>query len=447
MNQYDYGFKREDFGPSLITAGLSMLANNDGRMSVPQLIGQGGLDALEGHMARKKYEAAMARQQAEDERTQAQHDMQMKKGELEMAEAERLNALNARLASGDRSPEVMYGLYGKEMIAHELAVKRILAEISAKEASAKRERKQQIALWRKLGILPSEPPAPSQPSMKPAPSQPAVQPAPKSPTLTPPATPTVEQGGQNGTPGTAPVPSTVPAPTPAPPQVSPKVKLSPEQLAALALTGGKNGAAAAKILADTQKPGKVFYDQKNSMIVDENGNVTPVERPVNKKELNKLALRGAKYGIVKDDISRAKMLAEDYKIIPNTGFGSYLSFIRGTDAYDLNELVSSIRANIAFDQLQAIREASPTGGGLGNVTDKDMANLQAVLGSLETSQRKEQFLYNLNRLEEVYSDIAKKLGIAEEEPTKKPGSGKGERKDDYSSMSDEDLVALIENAE
>lgn len=154
MNQYDYGFKREDFGPGLITAGLSMLANNDGRMSVPQLIGQGGLDALEGHMARKKYEAAMARQQAEDERTQAQHDMQMKKGQMEMSEAERLNALKARFASGDRSPEVMYGLYGKEMTAHDLAVKRIYAEQAAKEASAKRERERQMALWGRLGLTP-----------------------------------------------------------------------------------------------------------------------------------------------------------------------------------------------------------------------------------------------------------------------------------------------------
>ena len=65
--QYGWGFQREDFGPSLITAGLSMLANNDGRSNAVQLIGQGGLDALAGLQARKQYEAAMEKQRREAE--------------------------------------------------------------------------------------------------------------------------------------------------------------------------------------------------------------------------------------------------------------------------------------------------------------------------------------------------------------------------------------------
>lgn len=101
--QYGFGFQREDFGPSLISAGLSMLANNDGRMNTAQLIGNGGLDALAGLQARKQYEAAMARQQMQDERAQAQHDLQMQKGQMELAEANRKAELVKRWQAGDKS--------------------------------------------------------------------------------------------------------------------------------------------------------------------------------------------------------------------------------------------------------------------------------------------------------------------------------------------------------
>lgn len=100
-NQNGYGFQREDLGPGLITAGLSMLANNDGRMNVPQLIGQGGLDALAGLQFRKQYEAQMARQRELDERAQAQHDMQMQKGQFELDEANRRADLMKRWQAGD----------------------------------------------------------------------------------------------------------------------------------------------------------------------------------------------------------------------------------------------------------------------------------------------------------------------------------------------------------
>lgn len=132
-------FAPQDWQQMALTAGLSMLGNNDGSRSVGQLIGQGGLDALAGLHARKQYEQAMARQQMLDEREQAQHDMQMQKGQAELAELERVNKLKARYASGDRSPEVMNGLYGKEMLTHELAMKRFNAEQKAKlDADAER---------------------------------------------------------------------------------------------------------------------------------------------------------------------------------------------------------------------------------------------------------------------------------------------------------------------
>lgn len=52
-----------------------------------------------------------------------------------------------------------------------------------------------------------------------------------------------------------------------------------------------------------------------------------------------------------------------------------------------------------------MRDSSPTGGALGNVTEKELALLQAVRGSLKQAQTPEQILYNLMRLNNVILDI------------------------------------------
>lgn len=84
-----------------LMAGLSILANNDGRMSTGQLIANGGLDALAGLQARKKYEAAMARQQEQDAMNQQKHDLAMRQGQMQMDEEARRAKLEQAAASGN----------------------------------------------------------------------------------------------------------------------------------------------------------------------------------------------------------------------------------------------------------------------------------------------------------------------------------------------------------
>lgn len=96
-------FTPQDWQQMALTAGLSMLGNNNGTRSVGQLIGKGGLDALAGLQARRRYEAAMARQQMQDEQAQAQHDMQMQKGQMELDEARSKAELTRTAASGDEN--------------------------------------------------------------------------------------------------------------------------------------------------------------------------------------------------------------------------------------------------------------------------------------------------------------------------------------------------------
>lgn len=79
-----------------------------------------------------------------------------------------------------------------------------------------------------------------------------------------------------------------------------------------------------------------------------------------------------------------------------TGFGgALLSSIPGTEAFNLKKDVETLLANAGFDRLQQMRDNSPTGGALGQVSNIELGLLQSAAQSLMNSQDKEQFLNNL----------------------------------------------------
>lgn len=104
------------------------------------------------------------------------------------------------------------------------------------------------------------------------------------------------------------------------------------------------------------------------------------------------------------DIDRALDIVETADI-PVTGMGSYLSAIPGTQARDVSALVDTVKANVGFDKLQQMRAASPTGGALGQVSERENLLLQSTIANLEQSQSKEQFTRNLQEVKKVYGDI------------------------------------------
>lgn len=106
--------------------------------------------------------------------------------------------------------------------------------------------------------------------------------------------------------------------------------------------------------------------------------------------------------LIVEDISRALQLADTAF---TTGFtGSIAKGVPGTPAFDLAKVLDGIKANVGFDKLQNMRDNSPTGGALGQVSEWELVLLQSVLGSLEQSQTKEQFVYNLDRLQKVKAE-------------------------------------------
>ena len=82
--------------------------------------------------------------------------------------------------------------------------------------------------------------------------------------------------------------------------------------------------------------------------------------------------------------------------------GSLLSAVPGTPAHDTLNSINTIEAAVGFDRLQKMRDDSPTGGALGQVTERELALLSQSLGSLKQSSSREQFVANLNAVEKHY---------------------------------------------
>lgn len=69
----------------------------------------------------------------------------------------------------------------------------------------------------------------------------------------------------------------------------------------------------------------------------------------------------------------------------------------GQSARDMASTLDTIQANVGFQELEQMRRNSPTGGALGQVTEREIALLQSVLGSLEQTQSADQLDANLER--------------------------------------------------
>jgi hypothetical protein len=73
--------------------------------------------------------------------------------------------------------------------------------------------------------------------------------------------------------------------------------------------------------------------------------------------------------------------------------------IPGTAAYNFNAQLDTLKSNIAFGTLTQMREASKTGGALGQVSDREEQLLSSTLGSLDIGQDPDQFKEQLKKIQ------------------------------------------------
>jgi hypothetical protein len=159
---------------------------------------------------------------------------------------------------------------------------------------------------------------------------------------------------------------------------------------------------------------------------------------------DKVALNGleSQVGIVTEDIGKA-VKQIDANPDWQTGFvGDLLSAVKGTPQYDLAQTLITIKANVGFDRLQQMRDASKTGGALGSISDTETQLLQAVNGALAQGQTADQLKANLERIKTLQAKVVEEKRAAY---AKKYGAGDASSAGaaDPSKMSDDDLKKAL----
>ena len=116
-------------------------------------------------------------------------------------------------------------------------------------------------------------------------------------------------------------------------------------------------------------------------------------------------------------VLRAIRQIEEYKEAESFMYESsftydLMKFVPLSDAREISGAVDTIKAHMGFQALQAMRESSKTGGALGQITERELALLQATAGTLDPGAP-ETFMENLAAIKAItqkaYRDAEGKL--------------------------------------
>lgn len=137
-----------------------------------------------------------------------------------------------------------------------------------------------------------------------------------------------------------------------------------------------------------------------------NGEVTPIakgtakpgDKPYEKGSATTPGDVGANYST-----ERTKRAVETIdELLPmvngwTTGYGSLLKNVPATDSLNFSSKLKTLESNLGFNELQEMRNASKTGGALGNVSDKELTLLTSTLAALNQAQDAATFRNELGK--------------------------------------------------
>jgi len=137
------------------------------------------------------------------------------------------------------------------------------------------------------------------------------------------------------------------------------------------------------------------------------------------KLLTNINAASARQNLLSDSIERAKGKLNQL----TTGFGSVLGGLPQTEARELRSLIDTIKANVGFGELQSMREASPTGGALGQVSEMELQLLNATLGSLDQANTSEELLIALDQVMSQRAQAVERMKVAYQMDLARYGGG------------------------
>ena len=178
-------------------------------------------------------------------------------------------------------------------------------------------------------------------------------------------------------------------------------------------------AADAAASAEAGKPNNEIKKLDNGafVIIDKNTGkqtnvtLTPDQQEiVDKKELSNKKMAVARADNVLSQLDRIESLAispDSFLGVDGAAGPLYMvnQFIPSTDAYALSNLVQSVKANLSFDELQRMRDASPTGGALGQVSNIEIGLLQNSIAALNPALGEVEFKEQLDIVKKHYENV------------------------------------------
>ncbi len=144
-------------------------------------------------------------------------------------------------------------------------------------------------------------------------------------------------------------------------------------------------------------------------------------------------------------ITSAQDLAKHPGLSNAVGFGGEtMSKIPGTDAASFAAKLNSLKSQEFAKNIQAMRDASKTGGAVGNVSDREGDRFENMVASLSQAQDEKQFKEGLDKLVQ-YSKFLKSTYVEKYKSTYGDIPGVAEQKADSPANVDDDPLGLRGN--
>lgn len=139
--------------------------------------------------------------------------------------------------------------------------------------------------------------------------------------------------------------------------------------------------------------------------------------------------------VITNAAANARQLIKSGTMTTGT-LGRLASNLTESDAAELRRQVDVLKSNATIENLTAMRQASPTGGALGSVTEKEGAMLAAAAGAIDPNAGNEQVAKQLDNYERTLLRVihGPKVGDAIYDQTR--------QEKPLSEMTDEELEAL-----
>lgn len=122
------------------------------------------------------------------------------------------------------------------------------------------------------------------------------------------------------------------------------------------------------------------------------------------KEQQLIQTLDQQHNVVSGAIDTALQQIQSNPVLTTGLIGGILNQVSGP-GYDLAQTLNTIKANIGFDTLQNMRQNSPTGGALGQISNMEEELLQAVNGSLDPKQSAARLAGHLQQIKQLSNQI------------------------------------------